>query len=216
MNCSYEFPSPLRPNTTTESFSYDNMAELGTEVFFLWDSLFEREALLASLRHIVRSDRSFTISGELSWTHDLFGGFRVQGMNPEGERMCHLWLIMSDVEMLPELAVNPPSSMKPESAARVAYHFIKRLFAALKADLACGATRTDEVMPFNFDDSCVSRLFRLTRDGPQRLIRPFEENRSIGGTLVNSKVQYDCSDNPTTGERNWVMLVDGPLVLNEL
>lgn len=190
------------------------MADLGTDVHFLWNSPCEKEDLHASLKHILGADHRFKQTGELSWVHDSFGKFWVHGTAPEGDQIDRICFFMSDVEMLPELATNPPTFLRPESAAQYAYHFLKELFIGLNADLGCGATRTDEVAPFNFEDSCISRLFRITKSGPQRLIRPFEEKRSIGSTLVGSELIYDCSDNPATGERYWVIWIDGPLAIH--
>ena len=101
------------------------------------------------------------------------------------------------------------NDLEGQAAARIAYNFIKRMFVAADADVCFGTTPKDGVELFDFSDSYIDRIFRFTKGGPQRGVRPYEDGRLI--SLHGD--QADIGRNPGTGEPNWVMRFEGPLTI---
>jgi len=90
------------------------------------------------------------------------------------------------------------------------YRFVKHLFAALDADLCIGS-HLGEYFPF--DDRDADLALRFTKNGPQKLVRPLEENRLPYRAHMKTPVPYDeFAIDPATGLPKWAWIVDKPFI----
>lgn len=86
------------------------------------------------------------------------------------------------------------------------YIYFKNLFVKLKAD-ECAASDLNNF--YNFGDYGYDEIFKFTKNGPQKLVRPLEEKRrpySIPGS------QYELSTDPKTGLHGWQFIVNKPFI----
>jgi hypothetical protein len=178
----------------------------GTEVYFCWDLPRTGLAILEKASEVASEYSQIAQNGDWSWHHELFGGFFFTWFRPPATEMDCVALTFADCDLLPEFNED---DLDAQAACRAAYNYIKKLFVVLDADLCVGTTLMDGVAPFDFDNPDISRVLRFTRAGPQRGVRPYEEDRLI--TLHGDLA--DIGRDPRTGEPNWVMRFEGPLTI---
>lgn len=179
----------------------------GTQVDFFLDPATNEVMLKERIVEIFSIDKLERRGGFIEGIHEIIGRFYLERMGPDPERIERFRLMMADCDLLPELAYMPPSYRKCEDAARFAYHLIRRLFLGLNAESCWGNVPGDLVKPFDIEDPWMGLIFKFTRSGPQKLVRPYEENRPI-----RSASDGDLDQDPFSGEPRWVMRLDGPLV----
>lgn len=179
----------------------------GIEVYICWDQPLKGGEILQAVTDFNFQEGSVSHRDEQSWVHEVIGDFRFDFdvRHPEMRSNC-CRLTFYDCDLLPEFNED---DLKGQAAARAAYNFIKRMFIAIQADVCFGTTPKDGVRPFDFSDSYIDRIFRFTKCGPQRGVRPYEEDRLI--TLHGDLA--DIGRDPRTGEPNWVMRFEGPLTI---
>ena len=187
------------------------MSNKGTEVHLKWDQPIPEKEVQEAVKNVAAGMRISSDDGR-SFQSDILGPFHVAFRGNSSEMLVsesHITFFECDV--LPELAVLHSAYMRDENACRECYHYIKRLFIASSADLCCGATRADEVRPFDFSDTLICRAFRFSKRGPQKLILPYEENRSIIDFPLEPNEYSDTQFNPNREEPNWVLHMDAPI-----
>jgi hypothetical protein len=182
----------------------------GTEVYFFLNPATSKNSLRQVLFEEFSTDKMVRLDGDFDGYHEIFGRFNLERIGSEPGHVNRFCLMLKDCDLLPELAYIPPKSRKPEEAARFAYHFVRRLFLALDAESCWGTVPGDQVLPFDREDSRLGRIFKFTRSGPQKLVRPYEENRPIRSGAVGDS-ETDMGQDPISGEPRWVMSRDGPL-----
>lgn len=184
--------------------------EPGTEVYFFLNPAIDKSLLGKLLVDTFSPDKMVQFDDDFGGRHKIFGRFYLERIGPEPGHVEHFCLMLADCETLPELAFNPPGYSRSEEAAPFGYHFARRLFLALDSESCWGTARADEVLPFDMEDPCMGRIFKFTRSGPQKLVRPYEENRPIRHHTIG-ELKSDMEDDPETGERRWVMHREGTL-----
>ncbi len=185
----------------------------GTEVYFFLNPVASKKSLRQWLVEEFSADKMVRLDGDFKGHHEIFGRFNLERIGPEPGHVDRFCLMLQDCALLPELAYIPPASGTPEEVARFAYHFVRRLFLALDAESCWGTVPGDQVLPFDREDACMGRIFKFTRSGPQKLVRPYEENRPIRGGNVGDS-ETDLGQDPVSGEPRWVMYIDGPLAIH--
>lgn len=169
----------------------------GTDIYFVWSRPQTRESLFAKLSTLLDDAGCVHRDTIWSWTHDVLGNFSYQfdqSVTTGATSIC----LSFDCDLLPEL--NDPGFERPQSPPIAIYRLAKLIFATLDADESFAATQTDGVTYFNFDDPLISRIFKFSKTGPQKLVRPYEEGRPVSF--------HDVACDPTTSEPNWVLHVD--------
>lgn len=177
----------------------------GTEFYYLWDATVLRSDVVQIINSYICQDGAGRRTSDFFWEHATYG--RIVGLfRGAGEDTDCVFLRLTECELLPELAAEAPPEMQgSERTCREAYHWLKELFFGLSCSDCSGATSRDGVALFDFEDPFITRLFRFSKHGSQKLIRPYEEHRSISID--------DIRPNPQTGEPNWVMRFEGPLTI---
>jgi hypothetical protein len=88
------------------------------------------------------------------------------------------------------------------------YHFAKQLFSAVGADLCVGSHLGEY---FSFEDQHADHVLRFTKSGPQKLVRPLEENRLPHRGYGPNPGPYDeFAVDSATGLPGWAWIVHKP------
>ena len=175
-----------------------NSLDRGTDIYFVWISPRNKESLLADLSTLLDNAGCVHRDTISSWMHDVLGNFSCQ-FDQSGTTGATSICLSFDCDLLPEL--NDPGFERPQSPPIAIYGLAKLIFATLDADEGFAATQTDGVGYFNFDDPLISRIFKLSKSGPQKLVRPYEDGRPVSFS--------DLARDPITTEPNWVLHMDG-------
>lgn len=168
---------------------------------------------LEEFAHI--SNAKFTVFG---MRYESSNPFRTQTVNFPGEwalsgQTTGFLLSLSNSDFWPEfLDIDISSSSPPRVTLEENVHdyqFVKHLFAAIDADL-CVGSHLGEYFPFADPDA--DRTLRFTKHGPQKLVRPLEENRlPYRGHGYPSPGPYDeFAIDPATGLPKWAWIVNEP------
>lgn len=173
---------------------------VGTDVYFVWSETRKVDDLIEDLSSLLSLEGCIRTGIGRCWTHDTFGSFSLTAPDAVSERVNSICMCF-DCELLPEL--NDPGFERPELPPKAIYHLIKRLFASSGSDCCFAATQSDGVKYFNFSDPLVSRIFKFTKSGPQKLVRPYEENRAVAFS--------DLIRDSNTRQPAWMVHLNGHL-----
>jgi len=165
--------------------------DTGTQILFIWRGEGRVAELKAALSSFLVSEKC-EASSLVSWRHEIYGTFSMVFQSTQrGDGACFSF----DCELLPEL--NDPGFERPPQPPIAIYHLARKIFSTFDADECFAGTVSDGVWGFDFDDPLIDRIFRFSKRGPQRLVKPYEEHRPVSFE--------DVRVDPVTGRPNWLL-----------
>lgn len=108
----------------------------------------------------------------------------------EGEELHTLWTIDSGVELdttFVEYEFGYPDSKITYQDVLDHYNLIKKIFVLAEFEVAWGSKLGNF---FNFDEVDAHSIFRFDRNGPCRVVVPYEERRTIEGSEMKLRPDY--------------------------